>query len=45
MATAQSAMDLATPQNMKALEEASKIFVTDHAGQLDNIVELLLANK
>jgi len=43
--TAKSDMDLATPENMLALEEAGKIFVTDNAEQLDKIVELLIANK
>jgi len=43
--TANSAMDLATPGNMKALEEAAKIFITGNKNQLDKIVELLIANK
>ncbi len=43
--TAKSAMDLATPENMHALEEAGKTFVTNSADQLDKIVELLIANK
>lgn len=43
--TAKNAMDLATPENMHALEEAGKIFVTAHAKQLNQIVELLIANK
>jgi len=38
-------MDLATPANMKALEEAAKTFVTDNKSQLDKIVELLIINK
>ena len=43
--TAKNAMDLASPENMHALEEAGKIYVTDHAKLLDQIVELLIANK
>lgn len=43
--TAKSAMDLATPENMHALEEAGKTFVTNNVDQLDKIVELLIANK
>jgi len=43
--TADSAMDLATAENMNALEEAAKTFVTDNENQLDKIVELLIANK
>lgn len=43
--TAKNSMDLATPENMHALEEAGKTFVTNNADQLDQIVELLIANK
>lgn len=43
--TASSAMDLATKENMRELEEAGKTFVTNNAEQLDKIVELLIANK
>ena len=43
--TAKSAMDIATAENMIALEEAGKIFVADNAEQLDKIVELLIINK
>jgi len=43
--TASSAMDLATPKNMKALEEAGKTFVSNNVNQLNSIVELLIANK
>ena len=43
--TAKNAMDLATPENMHALEEAGKTFVTKNIVQLDKIVELLIANK
>jgi len=43
--TASSAMDLATPENMHALEEAGKTFVSNHTDELDKIVELLIANK
>lgn len=43
--TARNAMDVATPENMNALEEAGKVFVTDHAEQLDKLVELLIANR
>jgi len=43
--TASSAMDLATPENMHALEEAGKTFVSNHTDKLDKIVELLIANK
>jgi len=38
-------MDLATPENMHALEEAGKTFVSNHTDKLDKIVELLIANK
>jgi len=43
--TAGNAMDLATPENMNALEEAAKTFVTDNENQLDKIIDLLIANK
>jgi len=43
--TAGTAMDLATAENMNALEEAAKTFVTDNENQLDKIVDLLIANK
>lgn len=43
--TAKNAMDLATPENMHALEEAGKTFVTKNIVQLDKIVELLIENK
>jgi len=43
--TAASAMDDATTENMKALEDAGKVFVTGHAGELDKIVDLLITNK
>lgn len=43
--TAKSDMDLATPENMLALEEAGKIFVTANAEQLNKIVKLLIDNK
>lgn len=43
--TAQSDMDLATPENMHALEEAGKTFVSNNRNQLDKIVKLLIANK
>jgi patatin-like phospholipase/acyl hydrolase len=42
---ASSAMDLATPENMQALEEAGKTFVSNNADQLDQLVDLLIANK
>lgn len=43
--TAKSAMDLATPENMQALAEAGKTYVTNFADQLDQIVDLLIANQ
>lgn len=43
--TAKSAMDLASPENMLALEEAGKTFVANNQDQLDKIVEALIANK
>lgn len=43
--TASSAMDLATPENMQALEEAGKTFVSNNVNQLNKIVDLLIANK
>lgn len=43
--TAQSAMDVATPENMLALEEAAKVFITANTSRLDNIAELLITNK
>jgi patatin-like phospholipase/acyl hydrolase len=43
--TASSQMDLATSENMHALEEAGKTFVTANVGLLDKIVDLLIANK
>jgi uncharacterized protein len=43
--TAESAMDLATTENMEALEEAGKTFVTNNTEQIDKIVDLLIANK
>lgn len=43
--TAQSAMDVATPENMLALEEAGKVFITANTALLDNIATLLMANK
>ncbi len=43
--TASSAMDLATPENMCALEEAAKTFVSNNVNQLNRIVDLLIENK
>ena len=43
--TADSSMDLATPENMKALEEAGKVFITKNASLLDRIVDILISNK
>ena len=43
--TASSAMDLATPENMCALEEAGKTFVSNNVDQLNRIVDLLIENK
>lgn len=43
--TAQNAMDLATPENMYALEEAGKTFVSINVDRIDKIIELLIANK
>ena len=43
--TADSSMDLATPENMKALEEAGKVFITRNAALLDKIVDILILNK
>ena len=43
--TADSSMDLATPENMKALEEAGKVFITRNAALLDKIVDILISNK
>jgi len=43
--TASSDMDMATPENMLALEQAGKVFVAANAALLDKIVELLIENK
>lgn len=43
--TAKSSMDLATPENMIALEEAGKTFVSNNVEVLNTIVDLLIANK
>ncbi len=43
--TAKNKMDLATPENMRALEEAGKTFVTGNVAELDKIVDLLIENK
>jgi patatin-like phospholipase/acyl hydrolase len=43
--TAKSAMDLATIENIKALEEAGKTYVADNVDTLDKIVDLLILNK
>jgi len=43
--TAKTAMDVATPENMRALEEAAKVFIEANAARLDSIVDLLIANK
>lgn len=43
--TAKSQMDLTTHENMNALEEAGKIFVTDNAKYLDKIIDMLIENK
>jgi len=43
--TASSAMDMATPENMRALEEAGKTFVSNNVNQLNRIVDLLIENK
>jgi patatin-like phospholipase/acyl hydrolase len=43
--TAKSAMDLATSENIKALDEAGKTFVADNVDTLNRIVDLLILNK
>ncbi len=43
--TASNQMDLATPENMHALEEAGKTFIADNEKMLDRIADLLIANK
>jgi uncharacterized protein len=43
--TASSAMDMATPENMRALEGAGKTFVSNNVNQLNRIVDLLIENK
>lgn len=42
---ADSAMDNASPANMKALKEAGMRFVADNEAYLEKIVDLLIANK
>jgi hypothetical protein len=43
--TAKNQMNLTTHENMNALEEAWKIFVTDNAKQLNKIIDKLIENK
>lgn len=43
--TARSAMDLATPENMLALEEAGKTYVSNHVDKLNQIIDLLIENQ
>lgn len=43
--TAKSAMDLATTDNMLALEEAGKTFVAANVEELNQIVDLLIENQ
>lgn len=42
---AKSDMDEATPENMQALQEAGKGFVTAHQEELEKIVDLLIVNN
>jgi uncharacterized protein len=43
--TASSKMDLATDKNMLALQEAGKMFVSENYETIDQIIDLLIANK